>query len=139
MKKILVIGQAPPAVKQTYPYDTTYFYEWLSWCNVTKLEAQDRFDFDAMTDKFPGHGANGHLLPSESEMLNYFNTVLKQKIENVDKVLILGKVAEYNLSKFLNGLDKNKFCCLMHPSRRNTGMIIANKAKIIDSINKLLN
>lgn len=40
MKKILIIGQAPPLQKQDVPYDTTMLYEWLSEIGISKEKAQ---------------------------------------------------------------------------------------------------
>ena len=34
--KILIIGQAPAAVKQEVPYDTTYLYTMLEWIGISK-------------------------------------------------------------------------------------------------------
>lgn len=50
--KIIIIGQAPPAVKQIVPYDTTLLYDMFSWVNISKEQAQELFEFEAMVDFF---------------------------------------------------------------------------------------
>ena len=87
MKKILIIGQAPPAVKQDVPYDTTLLYVMLSWVGISKEKAQEIFDFEAMTDTFPGHSStrNGHAVPSYFVMEVYYNNILEEKIKTTEK------------------------------------------------------
>lgn len=50
--KILIIGQAPPAVNQRVPYDTTLLYDIFEWVGIDKEQAQNMFDFDAVYNKF---------------------------------------------------------------------------------------
>src|SRR6185312_4933999 len=54
-KKILIIGQAKPAVEQEYPYDTTMLYSWLKEQGISKLHAQHIFEFEAVYQEFPGY------------------------------------------------------------------------------------
>ena len=137
MEKILIIGQAPPAVKQKIPYDTTLLYEMLSWINISKEKAQELFEFEAMSDKFPGYGVSGHLTPSTESVMHHWNSVLKQKVENADKIILLGKFAcdwFYHLNQ--NSKDK-KVINLVHPSKRNTGIIMRTKAQITHQLQSL--
>lgn len=139
--KILIIGQAPPAVKQLLPYDTTLLYEMLSWVGIDKNKAQELFEFEAMTDKFPGKTNNGHAKPSVIEMNHHYHFVLKQKIEDCKGVLILGNVPKEALQRFgayVRYSDK-PMVKMIHPSRRNYSKIMAQKENIISQFNLLIN
>ena len=134
--KLLIIGQAPAAVKQEVPYDTTYLYTMLEWVGISKEKAQEMFEFEAMTDKFPGHGVNGHKIPSQEEMKDYLDRVLGDKIKNSDKIIVLGNVAKYNLD--YTYLENKQVVYLMHPSKRNHNLIFKNKDEIINKLKSLL-
>lgn len=138
--KILVIGQAPPAVAQDYPYSTTMLYEWFADVGVSKEKAQELFEFDAVYDKFPGHGKRGHAAPNWEQMEDYYKRSLKAKIKAHDKIIVLGNVAkDFILEKvdFVNTTKNIKF--LMHPSRRNQWLYPRNKNFITIALNELLN
>ena len=122
MNKILIIGQAPPIKKQAIPYDSTMLYDWFSEVGITVDEAQKVFDFEAMTDKIPQVGANGHIPPSEVEMAEYFQRVLKEKVSKADKVILLGASPRnfFNVKKFFT--EEGKMLSLIHPSKRNSKM-----------------
>ena len=138
--KILIIGQAPPAVKQEFPYDTTLLYEMLGWVGISKEQAQDMFEFEAMTDKFPGHGPNGHLKPTLKEMQHHLDTTLNRKIINSDKMIVLGNVAkEALLTLTPYGMRKtDPVLFLIHPSKRNYSKIMAQKEQITEQLTNLL-
>lgn len=132
--KILIIGQALPAIKQEYPYDSTLLYEWFNEIGISKIEAQDIFEFDAVYGGFPGYDNFGnHLKPTFEQMLNYWNNNLKDKFNNFKKIIILGNVAKEFL---FNIIDKNNenILCLIHPSKRNIKIYKENKEKIIKSL-----
>lgn len=137
MDKILIIGQAPPAVKQGVPYDTTMLYEWFSELGISKEEAQNIFDFDAVYDKFPGFSNNGgHLKPNESQMEDYWQRELKQKTDNCKSIIVLGACARDFLKT--KNIDK-QISFTIHPSRRNYSLYIKNKSDIIRTIKEHFN
>lgn len=141
MKKILIIGQAPPAQKQEVPYDTTLLYEMFSWVGISKEQAQELFDFEAMTDKFPGFTKSKlHKHPPFEEMKDYYDRVLRNKILNADRVLVLGAVARSALFTLMNGEEKGKIWYeLIHPSRRNYAKIMDDKLNIKIKLELLIN
>lgn len=119
--KILVIGQAPPAQAQEVPYDTTMMYDWLQELGISKEQAQEMFEWDAVYDKFPGFTwAGQHKIPSKQQMDEYWNRELETKIMSVDKVWLVGRVAsEYFWSKEKTWSCNLKVHETMHPSLRN--------------------
>lgn len=134
-KRILIIGQAPPAVKQGVPYDTTMLYDWLNELGISKGQAQELFDFDAVYDKFPGFDSKGgHLKPSNEQMEEYYDRSLKMKLEACKSVLVLGAVAK----KFIETktIDKPIYFTI-HPSKRNYSLYIKNKDGILAEIKKI--
>jgi len=141
MSKILIIGQAPPAVKQIFPYDTTMLYDWLYECGITKEWAQELFEFEAMTNTFPGFDAHGgHKKPSLNEMSAHYDEFLRHKIGVAKKIILLGNVPK----EFLRGTsiwhnNSIKILCLIHPSRRNYTLYMANKSKLIGNLKNFIN
>lgn len=136
--KILIIGQAPPAVKQKIPYDTTLLYDMLSWVGITLEEAQDMFDFDAMVDKFPGHSKTGHKKPDYQEVLAHYRHVLKPKIIKADKIIVLGKVAEGYIKEREVLYPDKKFLYLIHPSKRNYAQVYREKTEITKKLKEFI-
>lgn len=138
--KILIIGQAPPAVTQTVPYDTTLLYDMLSWVGITKEQAQEIFEFEAMSNLFPGHGENGHLKPSNEIMRKHYDNVLEGKIQKSKRVLVLGKVAENALKDFgaFCSNEHENVVFMIHPSKRNYSSIMSNKESITIQLQALL-
>lgn len=129
--KILIIGQAPPAVKQSVPYDTTMLYDMFSWVGISKDLAQKMFEFEAVYNEFPGHGSSGHLKPIKEQMDKHWNETLEEKVQMANTVILLGNVArDYFYSK-----PKTYSCNLgvfelIHPSYRNAARIKASKEHI---------
>lgn len=140
MRKILIIGQAPPAVFQSVPYDTTLFYEMLSWVSITKEQAQEMFDFDACIGYFPGHDTNGHKKPEYGKMLLHYNSVIQIKLAKWDKVILLGKVAEefYSQPDIKNSYPEIKWLSLTHPSKRNHSRIYKSKESITQKLKEFV-
>lgn len=138
--KILVIGQAPPAVKQGLPYDTTMLYDWLKECGISKEESQNMFTFDAVYDKFPGFNeSGGHKTPSTEEMDGYWKRSLEQKVQSTEKVWFLGNVAKnYFYSKPKTWSCSLKIIETMHPSKRNYDLYLKNKQKILTTIKSFI-
>ena len=137
--KILVIGQAPPAVKQELPYDSTMLYEMLSWVGVTKEKAQELFEFEAVFNEFPGYGESGHLKPSVDQMNQHWNETLETKVQIANKVLLLGNVArDYFYSKPKTWSCGLEIFELIHPSKRNFARIMNSKEHIVKTLNHLL-
>lgn len=136
--KILIIGQAPPAVKQSVPYDTTLLYDVLSWVGINKEQAKNIFEFEAVSNEFPGHGKIGHLKPSKESMNIHWENTLRDKFKTADKVIILGNVAaEYIESKifFYNA----KVLKLIHPSKRNFSRIVNQRENITKQLKEFIN
>lgn len=138
---ILIIGQAPPAVKQAVPYDTTLLYTMLEWVGITKDQAQTMFEFEAMTGTFPGKGKSGHLKPTPAAMREHYENVLRSKIICADKIIVLGAVAREALrgSDILNFKSHENILCLIHPSRRNYSKLMKAKEGITEQLKAFLN
>lgn len=140
MAKILIIGQALPAIKQELPYDTTLLYSWLEEIGISKQAAQGIFDFDAVFGSFTGFDSNGgHLKPNKDQMDNHWDSVLQTKVELADKIWVLGNVAK----EYLSTKDKTWSCntewlYTIHPSKRNWSLYEKNKASILKSIKDFL-
>ena len=140
IRKILVIGQAPPAQKQEVPYDTTQLYNWLSELGVSKSEAQDMFEWSAVYDKFPGYDKGSHAVPTWYEMEDYWETKLKYKVEDAQQIWILGRVAKNFLSSRPTSYFEGKqVITTIHPSKRNLSYYRKNKQEILAQIGLLLN
>lgn len=141
MSKILIIGQAPPLKKQAIPYDTTLLYIILENVGVSKEQAQDMFEFEALTDKFPGlTKTNGHKAPSKVDMDDYWQRVLLAKVGKAEKIILLGKPAQkYFMAKRKTVNPKILVLALDHPSRRNYNRIMFNIKEITKSLNTFLN
>lgn len=141
MNKILIIGQAPPAVTQTVPYDTTLLYEMLSWVDISKEQAQDMFEFEALVDKFPGHENGQHKKPELKDIIKHYIETLESKLSVATKCILLGRMAE---SMFMNTtyeiLYPNiEWLALPHPSKRNYSLIMNKKEKIKSQLKTFLN
>lgn len=134
--KILIVGQAPPPVSQSLPYDTTMLYDWFLEIGVNKEKAQELFTFDAVYDKFPGFDSKGgHLKPNKEQMEDYWNRELKNKVENCKAILVLGNCAK----EFIKEKNiKKRAVYLIHPSKRNYSLYNKNKDGIIKSLWELL-
>lgn len=134
--KILIIGQALPAVPQSLPYDTTQLYDWLEAIGVSKESAQGIFDFDAVYGAFTGFDTNGgHLKPTQEQMDKYWDDVLETKVQLADKVWVLGNVPR----DYINSKDKTWSCdtewlYTIHPSKRNADRFNKSKDTILKSI-----
>lgn len=140
-KKILVIGQALPAVKQELPYDTTQLYDWFDKVSITKAHAQHIFEFEAVYGEFPGYDEHGaHKKPTFEQMSDYYDKVLKDKIESSDKVIILGNVPKEFLDKMdiKNEYPNLKILSMIHPSKRNISLFRKNEVEIIFKLKSFL-
>ena len=133
--KILIIGQAPPAVEQSVPYDTTMLYQIFQDANIdiTKENALERCTFAAVYDKFPGRDENGgHKAPTKKQMQDAWFRYLKAEVESHDKVLVFGKVAEDFIKSILWRL--NKFHFFPHPSYRNHSLWKKDYPKLLEKM-----
>lgn len=143
MKEILVIGQAPPAVDQKVPYDTTMIYNWLEEIGISKEEAQDIFEWEAVYDKFPGYDKKGsHNVPTQEEMEYHWENSLKEKVMKYNKIWILGNTARNFIEDKTIGKDimQGKIVHFsIHPSIRNRSLFNKNKYSIIKDLNKFIN
>lgn len=138
--KILIIGQAPAAVAQSRPYDTTMLYQWLLELGIPSWQAEQIFDFEAIYNKFPGFDANGgHLKPTIEQMNEHWDEVLETKVQLADKIWVLGNVAR----DYINSKDKTWGCdtewlYTIHPSKRNWSLYQQKKESIIAAIKDFL-
>lgn len=140
MSKILVIGQAPPAVRQKLPYDTTMFYDWLAAIGIDKNQAQNLFEFDAVYGKFPGRTEDGsHAVPSKEQMDEYWDANLGQKMLDHTKIWIVGNVARDYLVKYREkSLLSKDLMFTMHPSKRNMDAFRKVRAVMLDRIKRFI-
>lgn len=140
MKKILIIGQAPPVKEQKVPYDSTLLYEMLSWVGITKEQAQDMFEFEAVSPTLRGVKNGNHLKPLKHEIHNHVVTVLGAKMKEADKILLMGNVAIENVigKKHPYGMFGTKYALLPHPSRRNYNLIMKQKESITNLLKEVL-
>ena len=135
-KRILIIGQAPPAVQQGVPYDTTMLYDWFNEVGINKEEAQNIFLFDAVYDKFPGFDIKGgHLKPSKIQMEEYYERSLRDKIENCKSILVLGNCAKEFLKT--KNIDK-PIEYTIHPSKRNSFLYNKGKENVLSKLRKII-
>lgn len=139
-ERILIVGQAPAANKQTVPYDTTMLYDILRWAGISKEKAQNLFEFEALTDKFPGfNNQGGHKKPSSTDMELYWESTLKAKVLSHHKIIVLGRVAEDFLNQHApKQMMRAETIFLLHPSRRNQGKILAHKKEITTLLKQLI-
>ncbi len=137
MAKILIIGQAPPAVSQKVPYDTTMLYEWLSEIGISKEQAQEIFDFDAVYNKFLGRNERGHIKPTLKQMNEYFHAELHDKICEADKIWLLGNVA-FDFVDSKVALENKKWIKTIHPSRMNYNLFQKTKDSVLNKIKEFL-
>lgn len=139
--KILVIGQAPPAVKQGVPYDTTMLYDWLSEIGITKEQAQFLFEWEAVYDRFPGFTKSGaHAVPTEAMMDLYWRNTLGKKVLECNKIWVVGNVArDYLLKKHEKIVEKKTLLFTMHPSKRNMDAFKKVKGVMLDRIKNFIN
>lgn len=73
-------------------------------------------------------------------MLNHYNKVLFDKIQNSKGIIVLGKVAEKHLTKFQEQKpwDNKPILSLVHPSKRNYSRIMDNKELITTMLKTFL-
>lgn len=114
----------------------------LEWVGISKEQAQGLFEFEAVSNVFPGSVKNrGHLRPTEEEMTKHWQTTLCRKVEEASGIWIMGRVA----SKFFYGQFKSSppsyfghnVIETIHPSRRNYSKIMAQKELITSLIKNL--
>lgn len=134
--KILIIGQAPPAQKQEYPYDTTLLYDMLKWVGITKEQAQDMFDFEAMASSLRGVKNGQHLKPLKKEMKTHWQSVLLGKVKSANKIILLGTVAKETCTEFGVRYWCKNILELPHPSRRNYVLIMGKKGRNYTAIKR---
>lgn len=140
MNKILIITGYEDLVVSELLYDM------LGWVNITKEQAQEMFDFEALVDKFPGFDDNGgHKKPSPADVQQYWNDVLSAKFLASEKIIIFGIPARDFVypAATAYGIYRNKkvnqaVLYLPHPSKRNTALIMNRKQLYITLLNDFL-
>lgn len=112
----------------------------LEWVGISKDTAQKIFEFEALTDQFPGKTLHGsHKPPSAEMVLKYWESTLRWKVENSQSVILLGKIAcihFYELTK--NWYARPDSLELPHPSRRNYSRIMNNKEQITKDLKRFI-
>lgn len=138
--KILIIGQALPEKPQEVPYDSTMLYDWFKECGISKEEAQDMFEFEAVYNRFPGRDVNGgHLKPTREQMDLHWDETLETKIQMADRIILLGNVAKnYFWSKPKTWSCNLQVLEIMHPSKLNYNLYQKNKDTVINKFKKFL-
>jgi uracil-DNA glycosylase len=68
MKRVTVIGQAPPKTQSEQPFGRTRLYSWLSSVGMEKNEILDHFSFTALVSIFPGSNGRSHKAPNEKQI-----------------------------------------------------------------------
>jgi hypothetical protein len=111
----------------------------LEWAGVSKEKAQQIFEFEAVSNVFPGSNKTGHLKPTKESMDKHWEDTLETKVQCADKVWLLGNTAkEYFYSKpktYSCNLEILETC---HPSKRNHSRIMLSKENITAAITKFL-
>lgn len=140
MTKILVIGQAPPAVSQKIPYDTTMLYDWLAEIGISKEQAQNLFEFEAVFNIFPGYDSKGgHAIPAPAQMDEHWKDTLRKKVLDSSKIWIVGNVArDYLLRYHEEFISKKNLLFTMHPSKRNMNAYRKVKGVMLDRIKNFI-
>lgn len=139
--RILVIGQAPAKREQKVPYDTTLLYSMLEWVGISKEQAQDMFEFEALSNEFPGLSKPGHhAKPAKENIEKHWKQELEIKVQLADKVWLLGEFVKKTFYNF----PKTWSCNLQimetyHPSRRNYSKIMAQKETLTEQIKNFIN
>lgn len=142
--KILVIGQAPPAQKQTVPYDTTLLYTWLEEIGISKEHAQHIFEWEAVCPVFVGRYENGsgHRTPPHKMMYDHWKACLEEKVITANKIWVLGGVAR-DFIKLMENMNRSwsantEFFYSLHPSRRNLHSFRQIKDQLIPDLHNFI-
>ena len=69
MKRVIVIGQAPPLRPASEPFGRTRLYGWLGRIGVTRQMVRQTFLFTALVDVFPGRTGNSDKPPSRDQIV----------------------------------------------------------------------
>lgn len=94
MKKVFVLGQAPPRVPAVRPFDRTALYTWLSQAGVSEEYIKNYFSFAALIDIFPGSKNGSHMKPSPQQIaLARPNLLVRIKQVDPDIIIPLGILA----------------------------------------------
>ena len=111
-----------------------------SWVGISKEQAQNIFDFDAISDKFPGFDAKGgHAKPSTIDCDKHWKKSLENKVQMADEIIVLGAVAkQYLESKPKTWGCNTKILYMIHPSKRNFSKIMEQKESIINNLKWIL-
>jgi len=108
MKKILIVGQAPPKKTVEIPFGRSHLYKWLESRNIKyqkTIETEPEHNqegifliddnpvaevkFAALINYFPGtNNAGGHLTPSRAE-IETEQYILKQILENFNPNIVI--------------------------------------------------
>jgi uracil-DNA glycosylase len=69
MKRVVIIGQAPPREPAVVPFGRTRLYEWLQRIGIDQEAAQRDIGFAALVREFPGSKGGSHLAPSAAAII----------------------------------------------------------------------
>jgi uracil-DNA glycosylase len=95
MKKVALIGQAPPKVDPERPFGRTKLYPWLNSVGIDFDIIDKYFIFSAVIDYFPGLNKNkGHAVPTPDQIRESRPRLKKLLLDfNPDIVVPIGKLS----------------------------------------------
>lgn len=88
------IGQAPPRIPQSIPFERTRLWEWLSWIGISQEQALREFAFTAMAKDYPGSRNGAQLPPTPIAMAEHLPFIMDLiKTEKLRVIVPVGTVA----------------------------------------------
>lgn len=88
MKKVFLIGQAPPKTDPSRPFGRTKLYKWLESIGIGFDYIDQYFAFSALIDYFPGLKGSSHRVPDHDEIMKSRPRLIKE-IKDFDPEIIL--------------------------------------------------
>lgn len=94
MKQVIFIGQAPAKPSSRNAAAGNYLDPWLKMVGFTDSDISDHFKFLALTAKYPGDGAAGHLKPTAKEIKAYRPKLINEiQSHQPDVIVPVGSMA----------------------------------------------
>lgn len=154
-KRLIIIGQAPPAKSSRVPFGRTRLYKWFEAADIGCPDLV----FTALVEKFPGKKNGSHMVPSPSEIKKNQDRLVAFIQNHLPGVIVpVGKLAAQtilNNSSTLEALIGRRFICnpfgafekeltiiaLPHPSGANPWIYLhkRNHALLENSLSLLNN
>lgn len=109
-KKILIIGQAPPAKEQKKPYDSTLLYNIFGLAGISDEDAKGIFEFNAISNTFRGSKNGNHLRPLRRDVEAHFPALYKSAKRSAG-IITLGEMArnEWSHNKGFYQVSESKW------------------------------